>query len=143
VCECADGWEGVNCQVNIDECASIPCEHNSKCVDKVKLARLPGSSGNGRERQYTNQSIRFLFNYTVQISTVSHSNLALAPSQSCNKRERSLARHILKDLETSDAQCPKLVSRPDIFTLLFGIIPLLVLYHLLVYSSVRIMSLWL
>ena len=34
-CLCMSGWEGRNCEENIDECQSQPCENNSTCVDLV------------------------------------------------------------------------------------------------------------
>jgi hypothetical protein len=35
-CDCqGTGFEGVHCQINIDECASAPCVHNSTCQDLI------------------------------------------------------------------------------------------------------------
>jgi hypothetical protein len=34
-CECADGWEGENCEVNSNECLSDPCQNGSECVDLI------------------------------------------------------------------------------------------------------------
>lgn len=34
-CACADGFEGENCEVNIDDCEDNDCENNSTCVDGV------------------------------------------------------------------------------------------------------------
>nr|XP_026689503.1 fibropellin-1-like isoform X2 [Ciona intestinalis] len=34
-CACADGWEGVNCEQDVDECASLPCNNNGTCTDRV------------------------------------------------------------------------------------------------------------
>ena len=31
--ECHAGWEGTNCQHEIDECASQPCANDATCVD--------------------------------------------------------------------------------------------------------------
>ena len=34
-CQCVTGWEGKDCDTNIDDCASNPCQNNAICVDKV------------------------------------------------------------------------------------------------------------
>jgi hypothetical protein len=34
-CTCADGFEGENCEVNIDDCEDNDCENNSTCVDGI------------------------------------------------------------------------------------------------------------
>ena len=36
LCECADGWSGSLCKIDIDECWSAPCQHGgSTCIDLV------------------------------------------------------------------------------------------------------------
>lgn len=34
-CECVAGFTGRNCEVNIDECQTAPCENNGTCIDQV------------------------------------------------------------------------------------------------------------
>ncbi|KAE9556506.1 hypothetical protein FO519_000200 [Halicephalobus sp. NKZ332] len=34
-CHCSAGWTGATCRVDIDECAPIPCQYNSTCIDKL------------------------------------------------------------------------------------------------------------
>jgi len=34
-CECKNGWDGENCEINIDDCKSNPCKNQGVCVDKV------------------------------------------------------------------------------------------------------------
>lgn len=34
-CICADGFEGENCEVNVDDCEDNDCENNSTCVDGI------------------------------------------------------------------------------------------------------------
>ena len=34
-CQCTTGWEGKDCDTNIDDCASNSCQNNAICVDKV------------------------------------------------------------------------------------------------------------
>ena len=34
-CTCEPGWSGNHCEVNINECASNPCNNNGTCIDKI------------------------------------------------------------------------------------------------------------
>lgn len=34
-CQCVDGFEGVNCETNIDDCANNPCQNGGTCNDGV------------------------------------------------------------------------------------------------------------
>ena len=34
-CSCVGGWEGVNCEGNVDECGSSPCQKGGACADGV------------------------------------------------------------------------------------------------------------
>ncbi|XP_062815550.1 protein crumbs homolog 2 isoform X1 [Anolis carolinensis] len=48
VCECQPGFEGETCSVNVDECASRPCQNGGSCADLVngyECHCLPGYSG--------------------------------------------------------------------------------------------------
>jgi len=39
ICDCQDtGFNGTNCQDNIDDCASNPCQHGSSCQDGIKVS---------------------------------------------------------------------------------------------------------
>ena len=42
---CEPGWTGKNCNDNIDECESDPCENNSECVDEVDGFKCVCESG--------------------------------------------------------------------------------------------------
>ncbi|XP_005112951.2 protein crumbs [Aplysia californica] len=47
-CECAPGYTGDNCEINIDECAPQPCDYNSTCIDGVNgytCECVPGTTG--------------------------------------------------------------------------------------------------
>merc|ERR1711959_718357 len=47
-CECAAGFSGNNCEVNIDDCANSPCSNRSQCVDGISGYQCvcnPGFSG--------------------------------------------------------------------------------------------------
>uniref|UniRef100_A0A3Q4HHJ3 Cubilin (intrinsic factor-cobalamin receptor) n=1 Tax=Neolamprologus brichardi TaxID=32507 RepID=A0A3Q4HHJ3_NEOBR len=35
ICNCNSGWEGVNCDQNINECSSNPCQNGGTCTDGV------------------------------------------------------------------------------------------------------------
>ena len=48
VCECAVGFTGSNCEININECASSPCWNGATCNDAVNgytCSCLPGYYG--------------------------------------------------------------------------------------------------
>ena len=32
-CECKDGWEGLNCTEDVNDCLIIPCENDGACTD--------------------------------------------------------------------------------------------------------------
>lgn len=34
-CNCSRGYEGHDCDIEIDECQSVPCLNNATCVDEV------------------------------------------------------------------------------------------------------------
>jgi hypothetical protein len=34
-CDCVAGYEGSQCQDNIDDCAKMPCQHNGTCTDEL------------------------------------------------------------------------------------------------------------
>ena len=34
-CQCALGYTGANCTVDIDECTLMPCQHGGTCTDEV------------------------------------------------------------------------------------------------------------
>ncbi|CAG5895667.1 unnamed protein product [Menidia menidia] len=35
ICNCNPGWQGTNCDQNIDECASSPCQNGGTCTDGI------------------------------------------------------------------------------------------------------------
>nr|XP_024214483.1 protein crumbs [Halyomorpha halys] len=39
VCDCALGFTGRLCEINIDDCASNPCSHKGKCIDGINKFR--------------------------------------------------------------------------------------------------------
>ena len=51
-CSCAPGYSGTNCEVNINECAPIPCQHGGVCSDGIasySCACADGYSGENCE----------------------------------------------------------------------------------------------
>lgn len=32
-CECVPGFEGMSCDMDINECVSMPCFNNGSCID--------------------------------------------------------------------------------------------------------------
>ena len=48
LCHCLDGFEGVDCETNIDECGPAPCQNGATCEDgiaKYTCECLPGFQG--------------------------------------------------------------------------------------------------
>ena len=35
MCQCNEGYEGILCENNIDDCASNPCQNGGQCMDLV------------------------------------------------------------------------------------------------------------
>ena len=47
-CDCINGFEGTNCETDINECTSEPCENGATCVDlpgKFECICAPGFEG--------------------------------------------------------------------------------------------------
>ena len=40
-CGCVNGWNGTNCEFDIDECTSDPCQHGGICSDTTSAPRDP------------------------------------------------------------------------------------------------------
>lgn len=34
-CICGPGWNGTNCEMNIQECSSDPCQNNATCIGAI------------------------------------------------------------------------------------------------------------
>ena len=39
-CNCVEGFEGQNCEQDIDDCADDPCLNNATCTDLVDMTTL-------------------------------------------------------------------------------------------------------
>ena len=40
-CTCVAGWEGDNCSIDIDECASRPCQNGATCAESGVDPSIP------------------------------------------------------------------------------------------------------
>ena len=47
ICQCAAGYTGPRCEVNIDDCQSVICPNNSICVDEVNSYQCICNPQNG------------------------------------------------------------------------------------------------
>lgn len=57
-CICADGFEGENCEINVDDCEDNDCENNSTCVDGINnYTCLCPPEYTGRKREIAMPSI--------------------------------------------------------------------------------------
>ena len=49
-CICPDGWEGPLCDVNIDDCAELPCLLGGNCTDLINDFTCECPNGFGGKR---------------------------------------------------------------------------------------------
>lgn len=45
-CNCYIGYTGKNCEIDIDECASGPCQNNGKCLQRSNVTLYSPSNRN-------------------------------------------------------------------------------------------------
>ena len=46
LCQCYTGYDGKQCQIDIDECAAVPCQYNGTCHQRsLEIYYLNGTEG--------------------------------------------------------------------------------------------------
>ena len=66
-CTCVPGYNGYNCQHNIDECASSPCKNGATCNDMVNKYNCTCPSGFTGECQHTMTQSKDTYMYVFEI----------------------------------------------------------------------------
>jgi hypothetical protein len=59
-CACETGFEGEQCQINIDDCAGNPCQNNGFCQDKIAAFACTCAEGFVGAKCETNVNVSFI-----------------------------------------------------------------------------------
>ena len=68
-CNCSDGYTGLHCEMDIDECASDPCQNGAECTDGQGTYQClchPGWSGKNNTINETGTLLYLFFNHGVK-----------------------------------------------------------------------------
>ena len=52
-CLCHDGYEGGDCEVDVSECAAVPCQHGGMCFEKSNASLYHAGADLPEEVRFT------------------------------------------------------------------------------------------
>ena len=68
-CNCSDGYTGLHCEMDIDECVSDPCQNDAECTDRpgtYQCVCQPGWAGKNNTINKTETLLYLFFNTGVK-----------------------------------------------------------------------------
>lgn len=86
-CQCGRGYTGPRCEIDINECLSMPCQNDATCLDRIgefTCICMPGTSVN-LTLTYTGTLNLLLINVEFQTTAYDYVDLL---SKTCNVQRR-------------------------------------------------------
>lgn len=99
MCSCVEGYGGMQCQHNVNECLYEPCINSGTCTNGINehlcSCPIPGAQGNvwlplknsqilGRTTAYFRQLIFLSFNFVCIVCIVNNFNFSVPTQNMCS-----------------------------------------------------------